>query len=73
MAELDLGIETCFIEDLDCYWKTWLQFVFPLYLWVIAFVIIILSLYSQRMTNNYVWNKLGPSIIISDTLPSLAH
>ena len=25
---LDLGIETCFIDGLNGYWKTWLQFVF---------------------------------------------
>ena len=27
---LDLGIETCFFNGLDGYWKTWLQFVFSL-------------------------------------------
>ena len=27
---LDLGIETCFFNGLDDYWKTWLQFVFSL-------------------------------------------
>ena len=30
---LDLGIETCFFTGLDAYWKTWLQFAFPVYLW----------------------------------------
>ena len=29
---LDVGINTCFINLLDNYWKTWLQFVFPLYI-----------------------------------------
>ena len=33
---LDFGIETCFIVGLDAYWKTWLQFLFPLYIWAIA-------------------------------------
>ena len=33
---MDLGIETCFFNGLDAYWKTWLQFVFPLYIWAIA-------------------------------------
>ena len=28
---LDFGIETCFVVGLTAYWKTWLQFVFPLY------------------------------------------
>ena len=45
---LDLGIETCFIDGLDAYWKTWLQFVFPLYVWSITGVVIIASHYSTR-------------------------
>ena len=40
---LDLGIETCFIKGLDGYWKTWLQFVFPFYVWLIAAAIILVS------------------------------
>ena len=45
---LDLGIETCFIDGLDAYWKTWLQFVFPLYVWSITGAIIIASHFSTR-------------------------
>ena len=41
---LDLGIETCFIDGLNGYWKTWLQFVFPLYIWGITATVIIFSL-----------------------------
>ena len=44
---LDLGIETCFIDGLNGYWKTWLQFVFPAYIWVITAVMIIASHYSS--------------------------
>ena len=40
---LDFGITTCFFDGLDAYWKTWLQFVFPLYLWAIITLIIYLS------------------------------
>ena len=40
---LDLGIETCFFNSLNGYWKTWLQFVFPLYIWSIIILIIFLS------------------------------
>ena len=47
---LDLGIETCFILGLDAYWKTWLQFAFPIYVWAIAGLIILLSHYSNRFT-----------------------
>ena len=47
---LDFGIETCFIQGLDGYWKTWLQFVFPAYIWLIAGLIILVSHYSVRAT-----------------------
>jgi len=29
---LDLGIKTCFSDGMDAYSKTWLQFIFPLYI-----------------------------------------
>ena len=40
---LDFGITTCFYDGLDGYWKTWLQFAFPLYLWAITLLIVYLS------------------------------
>ena len=46
---LDLGIETCFFNGLTAYGKTWLQFVFPLYIWSIAGLIIFLAKYSDRV------------------------
>ena len=48
---LDFGIETCFFVGLDAYWKSWLQFLFPFYIWAIAGVIIIACHYSSRLTN----------------------
>ena len=33
---LDLGIETCLFEGMDAYSKTWLQFAFPLYIWLLV-------------------------------------
>ena len=48
---LDFGIETCFFVGLDAYWKTWLQFLFPFYIWAIAGIIIIACRYSSRLTN----------------------
>ena len=44
---LDLGIETCFYDGLSAYVKVWLQFIFPLYIWSIAGLIIVLSRYSD--------------------------
>ena len=46
---LDLGVETCFFHGMTAYTKTWLQFVFPLYIWGIAGLIIILAKYSGRV------------------------
>ena len=48
---LDLGIETCFFHGLDGYWKTWLQFVFPFYIWAIILLIINLSRRSQTVAS----------------------
>ena len=48
---LDFGIETCFVVGLTAFWKAWLQFLFPLYIWLIAGVIIIVCRYSSRLTN----------------------
>ena len=49
-VNLDFGIETCFISGLTAFWKTWLQFIFPFYIWVIAGLIIVASRYSTRLT-----------------------
>ena len=48
---LDFGIETCLYYGLDAYSKTWLQFVFPVYIWVIVGLIIFVSHYSQMFAN----------------------
>ena len=47
---LDFGIESCFFVGLDAYWKTWLQFLFPFYIWAIAGGIIVACRYSSRLT-----------------------
>ena len=40
---LDLSIETCFFDGLNQFSKTLLQFVFPVYLWLLAILAIFLS------------------------------
>ena len=45
---LDFGIETCFYNGMDAYSNTWLQFVFPVYIWVLVGLMILVSHYSQR-------------------------
>ena len=54
---LDLGIETCLYDGLDAYAynKTWLLFVFPLYMWLIVITIIVASHYftiASKLTPN---------------------
>ena len=46
---LDLGIETCFFSGMDSYIKTWLQFLFPLYIWVMVATMILTSRYSTNI------------------------
>ena len=40
---LDLGLPSCFYNGMTPYVKAWLQFVFPLYIWFIMIVIMLLS------------------------------
>ena len=47
---LDLGIETCFAAELDQYKKTWLQFVFPIYIFILIILIIISAQCSQKLS-----------------------
>ena len=44
---LDLGVETCFYDGMDQYTRTWLQLVFPLYIWSVVGFIIIISKYAN--------------------------
>ena len=46
---LDFGIELCFYDGLDGYWNTWLQFAFPLYLFLLMGAIILGSQYSVKI------------------------
>ena len=48
---LDFGIETCFYNGLDTYSKTWLQFVFPVYILILVGLIILVSHFSHRFAN----------------------
>ncbi len=57
---LDLGIETCFIDGMDVYTRTWLQFVFPIYVWMLVGLITIVSRHSMRFAR-----FIGPTNPIS--------
>ena len=66
----DFGIETCFYNGMDAYSKTWLQFVFPVYIWVLVGLMILVSHFSHRFArllgNNPV-SVLATLILLSYT------
>ena len=47
---LNLGIETCFIQEMNMLTKIWLQFLFPVYLFVIILVITMLVKCSRKFS-----------------------
>ena len=46
---LDPGTDYCFFDGMDNYARTWLNYAFPLYIWFIVGVIILVSRYSTRV------------------------
>ena len=46
----DLGIEICLFDGLDSHIENWLQLCFPLYISILAFIVIISSHYSIRIS-----------------------
>ena len=47
---LDFRVTVCFYDGMDAYVKTWLQFIFPLYIWIISGSIIYFSRKSRRIS-----------------------
>ena len=46
---LDFGVTVCFYDGMDAYVKTWLQLIFPLYIWIISGGIVYFSRKSRRI------------------------
>ena len=70
LANLDLGIQTCFYNGMDDYAKMWLQLAFPFYLIFIATLIIITSRYSttvQKLTARRALPVLATLFLLSYT------
>ena len=70
IANLDLGIQTCFYNGMDDFAKMWLQLAFPFYLIFIATLIIITSRYSttiQRLTARRALPVLATLFLLSYT------
>ena len=64
-VNLDLGIEVCFFDGLTAYMHTWLQFAFPLYVWLLITVIIIASHKSRTISR---WLGTNPVAVMATLL-----
>ena len=65
---LDLGFEACFYNGMDAYAKTWLQFVFPVYIWFIVILIIVSSHYyttAAKLASNKAVQVLATLFLLS--------
>ena len=51
LLNLNLGFRVCFFKGMTALYKTALQFVFPVYLWLIVVVLVLLSRFSTRISN----------------------
>ena len=55
---LDLGIETCFFHGMNANLRAWLQFVFPVYIWILVGLMILASRYSILVSR-----LIGPNAV----------
>ena len=65
---LDLGIEVCFTESLSTFARTWLQFLFPIYIWLIVGLLILMCKYSttvSRLTGSNTVQVLATLFLLS--------
>ena len=51
LMNLNLGFPLCFYDGMTTAIKTGLQFIFPVYIWTIVIMFIVLSRYSMRISN----------------------
>jgi predicted outer membrane repeat protein len=56
---LDLGIETCFYDGMNIYAYSWLQFLFPFYVWLLILILILASRYSQKIASHLGQNPVA--------------
>ena len=67
---LDLGIDTCFFDGMDFYWKTWIQLAFPAYILLLVVLVIVISECSVKFAKTV--GKKNP-IATLDTLILLCY
>ncbi len=56
---LDLGIETCFFNGMDMYSRMWMQFAFPLYIWTLVGIVIVMCHYFSWATRMFGRNPVA--------------
>ncbi len=56
---LDLGIETCFYDGMDVYGYAWLQFAYPIYIWLLVGLVVLTSHYSSKIANHLGHNPIA--------------
>ena len=64
---LDFGVEMCFFDGMDNYSKTWLQYAFPLYLWFIVGILMVVSQRSSRVAKLNLIPVLSTLFLLSYT------
>jgi len=70
LANLDLGIQTCFYNGMDDYAKMWLQLAFPCYIISITILLLMVRRYSitiQRFTVHREFSVLATLFLLSFT------
>ena len=56
---LDLGIETCFYDGMDVYVYAWLQFAFPIYIWLLVGLVVLASHCSSKIASHIGHNPIS--------------
>ncbi len=56
---LDFGIKSCLYDGMDQYAKTWLQYAFPLYIWVLIGLVFLVSRFSARVARIFGKNPVA--------------
>ena len=56
---LDFGINVCFYNGMDIYAYSWLQFLFPIYLWILMLIIIVSARYSRKVVRTLGQNPVA--------------
>ena len=64
---LDFGIETCFLVGLNAFWKTWLQYLFPIYTAGIFFIGLRCSKTLSKFLGSHSIHTLATFFFLSNT------